>query len=39
MNVSVADLKVKLFADGADKAAMLELYRNPSSRASPPTPP
>jgi transaldolase len=26
---SVADLKVKLFADGADKAAMLELYANP----------
>jgi transaldolase len=24
-----ADLKVKLFADGADKAAMLDLYRNP----------
>ncbi|SPE40403.1 Transaldolase [Candidatus Sulfopaludibacter sp. SbA3] len=24
-----ADLKVKLFADGADKSAMLELYRNP----------
>ena len=23
------DLKVKLFADGADKAAMLDLYRNP----------
>jgi len=30
MNVSVADLKVKLFADGADKAAILELYRNPA---------
>jgi transaldolase len=26
---SVADLSVKLFADGADKAAMLELYANP----------
>jgi transaldolase len=26
---SIADFKVKLFADGADKAAMLELYRNP----------
>ena len=25
----VTDLKIKLFADGADKAAMLELYRNP----------
>jgi len=27
--VEAADLKVKLFADGADKATMLELYRNP----------
>jgi len=27
--VPVTDLKIKLFADGADKAAMLELYRNP----------
>jgi len=27
---SVADLKVKLFADGADKAGMLEMYDNPS---------
>jgi transaldolase len=26
---SVADLKVKIFADGADKASMLELYRKP----------
>jgi transaldolase len=26
---SVADLKVKLFADGADKSAMLALYANP----------
>ena len=26
---SISDLKVKLFADGADKAAMLKLYRNP----------
>jgi len=25
---SISDLKVKLFADGADKAAMLELYQN-----------
>ena len=33
------DLKIKLFADGADKAAMLELYANPLSRASPPIPP
>jgi transaldolase len=24
-----ADLKVKIFADGADRAAMLDLYRNP----------
>ena len=40
MNVSVADLKVKLFADGADKAAMMDLYRNPfHHRASPPIPP
>jgi len=29
MTVPTADLKVKLFADGADKAAMLDLYRNP----------
>ena len=27
--VAVTDLKIKLFADGADKAAMLDLYRNP----------
>ncbi len=26
---SVADLKVKIFADGADREGMLELYRNP----------
>lgn len=26
----VADLKVKLFADGADKDGMLEMYRNPA---------
>jgi transaldolase len=26
---SPVDLKVKLFADGADKAGMLEMYRNP----------
>src|SRR3984885_16138384 len=26
---SAANLKVKLFADGADKSAMLDLYRNP----------
>ena len=26
---TVTDLKIKLFADGADKAAMLALYRNP----------
>src|SRR5213593_3072778 len=26
---SVSTLKVKLFADGADKAGMLEMYRNP----------
>jgi transaldolase len=29
MTVPTTDLKVKLFADGADKAAMLALYRNP----------
>jgi transaldolase len=29
MIVPITDLKIKLFADGADKAAMLELYRNP----------
>jgi transaldolase len=27
--VAIADLKIKLFADGADKAAMLKLYNNP----------
>jgi transaldolase len=27
--LATTDLKVKLFADGADKAAMLNLYRNP----------
>lgn len=27
---SVADLKVKIFADGADKAGMLEMYKNPT---------
>jgi transaldolase len=26
---SISSLKVKIFADGADKAAMLDLYRNP----------
>ena len=29
MTKSLADLSVKIFADGADKAGMLELYRNP----------
>ena len=29
----VEDLKVKLFADGADKASMLEMYANPRFRA------
>jgi transaldolase len=29
---SIADLKVKIFADGADKARMLEMYRNPLIR-------
>lgn len=27
--MTATDLKIKLFADGADKAAMLDLYRNP----------
>jgi transaldolase len=27
--VATTDLKIKLYADGADKAAMLKLYRNP----------
>ena len=27
--LSAADLKIKLFADGADKVTMLEMYRNP----------
>ena len=26
---SVSELKVQVFADGADKASMLELYRQP----------
>src|SRR5439155_11921814 len=26
---SISDLKVKLFADGADKNGMLEMYRDP----------
>jgi transaldolase len=26
---NVADLKIKIFADGADRAGMLEMYRNP----------
>src|SRR3989442_6907899 len=29
---SVADLTVKVFADGADKGGMLELYQNPFIR-------
>ena len=29
MSVSVAAFKVQIFADGADKAAILELYKNP----------
>jgi len=29
---SVTDLKVKLFADGAEKKSMLELYANPAIR-------
>jgi transaldolase len=27
--MTAADLKIKIFADGADKAGMLEMYRNP----------
>ena len=27
--MAITDLKIKLFADGADKTAMLDLYRNP----------
>lgn len=30
--MAITDLKIKLFADGADKAAMLDLYRNPLIR-------
>lgn len=30
--MTATDLKIKLFADGADKAAMLNLYRNPLIR-------
>ncbi|MDR1111559.1 MAG: transaldolase [Deltaproteobacteria bacterium] len=29
---AISDLRVKLFADGADKAGMLEMYRNPLIR-------
>jgi len=29
---SISDLKIKIFADGADKAGMLEMYRNPIIR-------
>ena len=29
-------LKVKLFTDGADKAQILDMAKNPGSRASPP---
>jgi transaldolase len=29
VNPNIAELKVKIFADGADKETMLELYRNP----------
>ena len=30
--MAITDLKIKLFADGADKAAMLQMYRNPLIR-------
>jgi len=26
---SICELKIKMFADGADKRGMLEMYRNP----------
>lgn len=29
MSITASKLKVKLFADGADKASMLEMYKNP----------
>jgi transaldolase len=29
---SITDLKIRIFADGADKAGMLEMYRNPIIR-------
>ena len=29
---SPSEIKVKIFADGADKAGMLEMYRNPMIR-------
>jgi transaldolase len=29
---SIADLKIKIFADGADKSGMLEMYKNPLIR-------
>ena len=29
---SITDLKIRIFADGADKAGMLEMYRNPAIR-------
>lgn len=32
------DLKVKIFADGADKASMLEMYADPESWDLPPIP-
>lgn len=36
---SLADLKVKVYADGADKASMLALTRILSSKALQPIPP
>jgi len=29
---SITDLRIRIFADGADKAGMLEMYRNPAIR-------
>ena len=38
MPTPLDQLQVKIFADGADKAGMLEMYRKPvHRRASPPT--
>jgi hypothetical protein len=36
MTVSVQALKAQIFADGPDKARMLELYANPAVKGSRP---